>query len=58
MGTIDISLLTSFGFNSGCFVIMTVQMLSTLNLNRISCKACLSGDRLSKNDNDDNDDTE
>ena len=35
---------------------MTVQMLLTLNLNRISCKAFLSGGRLSINDTDDTDD--
>ena len=33
-------------------------MLSTLNRNRISCKACLSAGRLSINDTDDNDDSE
>ncbi|MFZ0329078.1 MAG: hypothetical protein WBP64_05740 [Nitrososphaeraceae archaeon] len=33
-------------------------MRSTLNLNRISCKACLSVGRLSINDRVDNDDTE
>ena len=32
-------------------------MLSTLNLNRMSCKACLSAGRLSINDTD-SDDTE
>ena len=33
-------------------------MLSTLNLNRMSCNACMSAGRLSINDNDDNDDSE
>ena len=37
---------------------IAVQMLSTLNRNRISCKACLSAGRLSINDTDDNDDSE
>lgn len=32
---------------------MAVQMLSTLNLKRMSCKACLSDGRLSINDTDD-----
>ena len=33
-------------------------MLSTLNLKRISCNACLSAGRLSINDTDDIDDSE
>ena len=37
---------------------MTVQMLSTLNLNRMSCKACLFDGRVSINDTDDNYDRE
>ena len=37
---------------------MTLQMLSTLNLNRMSCKACLSAGRVSINDTDDTDDSE
>lgn len=37
---------------------MVVQMLSTLNLNRMSCKACLSVGRLWINDADDIDDGE
>ena len=53
MGSREISLLTSFGLNSGRLVEMTVQMLSTLNLNRMSCKACLSAGRLWINDTDD-----
>ena len=56
-GSSDMSLLTSFGFNSGWLVEMTVQMLSTLNRNRISCKACLFAGRLSINDTNDTDDT-
>ncbi len=37
---------------------MTIQILSTLNLKRMSCKACLFAGRLSMNDNDDTDDRE
>jgi hypothetical protein len=37
---------------------MTVQILSTLNLNRMSCMACLSAGRVSINDTDDSDDRE
>jgi hypothetical protein len=56
-GSSDISLLTSFGFNSGWLVEMTVQMLSTLNRNRMSCNACLSAGKVSMNDTDDTDDS-
>ena len=56
-GSNDISLLTSFGFNSGWLVEMTVQMLSTLNRNRMSCKACLFAGKVSMNDTDDTDDS-
>jgi hypothetical protein len=37
---------------------MTVQMLSTLNLKRMSWKACLFAGKLSINDTDDIDDRE
>jgi hypothetical protein len=37
---------------------MTVQMLSTLSLNRMSCNPCLSAGRLWINDTDDTDDSE
>jgi hypothetical protein len=57
-GSSDISLLKSFGFNSGWLVVISVQILSTLNLNRMSCKACLSAGRVSINDTDDTDDRE
>jgi hypothetical protein len=36
---------------------MVAQILSTLNLNRMSCKVCLSAGKLSINDTDDTDDT-
>jgi len=50
IGSKEISLLISFGVNSGWLVEMTVEVLSTLNLNRISCKAYLSSGRRSIND--------
>ena len=56
-GSSDMSLLTSFGFNSGWLVVMAVQMLSTLNRNRMSCNACLSAGKVSMNDTDDTDDS-
>jgi hypothetical protein len=36
---------------------VVVQMISTLDLIRISCKACLSAGRLSMNDTDDTEET-
>lgn len=52
MGSREISLLFALGSNSGWIVVMVFQTLSTLNLKRMSCKACLSAGRLSINDID------
>ena len=58
IGSREISLLFALGSSSGCVVVMVFQALSTLNLKRMSCKACLFAGKLSINDTDDIDDRE